>query len=159
MLNSLPPSTSTTFDEYARVTIIPHVQALTDKYKRTDIVFDVYLPSSLKSETRQKRGTGAWIRVAGTNKTQKHWKNFMRDSKNKSGLFISLRTESLTWTQLLLSSWLRKIFVLILKSGWTINLHAATKRWILVCLYMPGMWYRKATKSLWLRQMIQMLIS
>ena len=32
MLNSLPPRSSTTFDEYVRVTIILHVQALTDKY-------------------------------------------------------------------------------------------------------------------------------
>ena len=66
----------------------------------------------------QIRGTGVWIRVAGTNETQKHWKHFMRGSKNKTGLFISLRTESLTWKQLILSSWLRKIlFSVIMKSG------------------------------------------
>ena len=87
MLNSLPPRKSTTFDEYASVTIIPHVHALADKYKRTDIVFDIYLPSSLKSETRQKRGTGARRRVTGTNKTPINWKNFMRDAKNKTELF------------------------------------------------------------------------
>ena len=71
MLNSLPPTTSTTFDEYARVTIIPHVQALTKKFQRIGIAFDVELPFILKSETSQKRGTGARRRVAETNKTQK----------------------------------------------------------------------------------------
>ena len=64
---------------------------------------------------------------------------------------ISLRTESLTWMQLILSSWLRKIlFSVIVKSGWTIYLYAATKRQILVCLYMQVMQYRKATKSFYM---------
>ena len=90
LVNSLPPRTSTTFDEYARETIIPNVTALSEKYKRTDVVFDVYLPSSLKSETRMKRGTGARRRVTGTNKTPKNWKNFMRHSQNKTELFCFL---------------------------------------------------------------------
>ena len=87
LINSLPPRTSTTFDEYTRVTVIPYVQALSAKYKRTDIVFDVYLPSSSKSKTRLKRGTGARRRVTGTNKTSKNWKTFMRDAENKTELF------------------------------------------------------------------------
>lgn len=87
LINSLPPRTSTTFDEYASVTVIPYVQALSAKYKRTDIVFDVYLSSSLKSETRLKRGTGARRRVTGTNKTPRNWKNFMREAENKTELF------------------------------------------------------------------------
>ena len=61
--------------------------ALSEKYNRTDVVFDVYLPSSLKSETRLKRGTGARRRVTGTNKTPK---NFMRHSQNKTELFCFL---------------------------------------------------------------------
>ena len=41
------------------------MQDFSAKYKRTDVVFDVYLPSSLKSETRSKRGKGVRRRVAG----------------------------------------------------------------------------------------------
>ena len=52
LVNSMHPSTSKTFDDYARVNVLPTIQAFSAKYKRTDIVFDVYLPPSLKSETR-----------------------------------------------------------------------------------------------------------
>ena len=54
LVNSMYPCTSKTFDDYARVNVLPTIQAFSAKYKRTDFVFDVYLPSSLKSETRSK---------------------------------------------------------------------------------------------------------
>ncbi|KAJ8377441.1 hypothetical protein AAFF_G00259990 [Aldrovandia affinis] len=57
LVNSLPPRSSKTFEEYAMLDVLPTIQAYSTKYKRTDIVFDVYRPSSLKAETRSKRGT------------------------------------------------------------------------------------------------------
>ncbi|KAJ8399900.1 hypothetical protein AAFF_G00406300 [Aldrovandia affinis] len=58
LVNSLPPRSSKTFEEYAMLDVLPTIQAYSTKYKRTDIVFDVYWPSSLKAETRSKRGRG-----------------------------------------------------------------------------------------------------
>ena len=52
LVHSLPPRSSKTFEDYAVNDVLPTVQAYSTKYKRTDIVFDVYLKSSLKCETR-----------------------------------------------------------------------------------------------------------
>ena len=41
-VKSMHPRTSITFDDYARVNVLPTVQAFSTKYKRTDIVFDVF---------------------------------------------------------------------------------------------------------------------
>ncbi len=54
LVNSLAPRTSKTFEEYAVSDFLPTVNAYSSKYKRTDIVFDIYLESSLKSETSQR---------------------------------------------------------------------------------------------------------
>ena len=51
LVNSLPPRTSKTFAEYAEMEFIPKVVACANRYHRTDIVFDTYQASSLKSET------------------------------------------------------------------------------------------------------------
>ena len=87
LVNSMHPRTSKTFDDYARVHVLPTMQAFSAKYKRTDIVFDIYLPSSLKCETRSKRGKGVRRRVAGGNKMPKNWQSFLRDDNNKTELF------------------------------------------------------------------------
>lgn len=57
-INATPPRHSKTFDDYARDDILPKVIYYGGKYGRVDIVFDVYKKSSLKSETRTKRGQG-----------------------------------------------------------------------------------------------------
>ena len=63
LVNSLPPRSSKTFEEYATLDVIPRIRAYSIYYERTDIVFDVYRPSSLKAEARSKRGHGARPRV------------------------------------------------------------------------------------------------
>ena len=87
MINSLPPRSSKTFDEYAREDILSKVESFGAKYKRVDIIFDIYKKSSLKSETRSKRGQGMRRRVTGGSKTPSNWKSFMRDDNNKTELF------------------------------------------------------------------------
>ncbi|CAE1315726.1 unnamed protein product [Acanthosepion pharaonis] len=47
LVNTVTPKT---FEEYARQDILPKVQYYSNNYKRTDINFDVYHESSLKSE-------------------------------------------------------------------------------------------------------------
>ena len=51
------------FEEYATKDVIPTVEAFTSIYRLTVIVFDVYRPISLKTETRSKCGQGARCRV------------------------------------------------------------------------------------------------
>jgi len=69
---------------------IPTILAYSSNYDRTDIVFDVYRPSSLKAETRSKRGSGVRRRVSGNGRLPPNWKNFLRDNDNKTKLFIFL---------------------------------------------------------------------
>ena len=87
LVNVLPPRTSKTFAEYAEMDFLPKVDAYAKKYLRTDIVFDTYQESSLKSETRSKRGMGDRRRVTETGKLPRNWHNFLRLSAKKTKLF------------------------------------------------------------------------
>ena len=50
-------------------------------------MFDVYNPSSLKMETRSKRGQGGRRKVTNKNKVSSNWRNFLRHNDNKTDLF------------------------------------------------------------------------
>ena len=52
-----------------------------------DIVWDIYLPNSLKSATREKWGAGERRRVEGSTQISVKWDPFLRNDQNKSELF------------------------------------------------------------------------
>ena len=54
LVNTVMPKTPKTFEEYARNDIFPKVEHYSGNYKRTDINFNIYHESSLKSEARSK---------------------------------------------------------------------------------------------------------
>lgn len=54
LVHTLPPKRRKTFEDYAALDVLPSIHAYAMKYKSTNIVFDVYNPSSLKMETRSK---------------------------------------------------------------------------------------------------------
>ena len=66
------------------------IESYSSKYKRTDIVFDVYRSSSLKAEIRSKRRYGVRRRVTGSGKIPSSWRNFLPDNDNKTVLFMFL---------------------------------------------------------------------
>lgn len=90
LINALRPRNTKTFEEYASEEFLTCLQRYAAKYKRTDIVFDVYLPGSLKSDTRDRRGHGVRKKITATTKTPQNWQSFMRNDDNKSGLFCFL---------------------------------------------------------------------
>jgi hypothetical protein len=57
---------------------------------RLDIVFDVYIESSLKQATRLKRGSAGRVRVFSNSPIPKNWENFLFNSENKTELFTLL---------------------------------------------------------------------
>ena len=57
---------------------------------RLDIVWDTYIPDSLKESTREKRGKGVRRKVSGQTKLPSKWMDFLCDSKNKEELFVFL---------------------------------------------------------------------
>ena len=86
LMSTLPLRTSKSFEDYAALDVIPTIQAYSSKYKRTDVVFDVYQPLNLKAETRLKQGWGARRRVTGTSKMPPNWQSLLRDDDNKTEL-------------------------------------------------------------------------
>jgi len=90
-MNTLPLRTAQTFEDYALLDVLRTILAYSSNYDRRDIVFDVYRQSSLKAETRSKRGSGVRRRVTGNGRLTQNWQNFMRDNDNKkTELFIFL---------------------------------------------------------------------
>ena len=60
---------------------------------RVDIFFDIYLDRNIKNSTRNKRGFGKRIKVAGDTPISRHCKFFLRVSENKTQLFQILAAE------------------------------------------------------------------
>lgn len=87
LVNSLRPSNGSTFEAYAMNEVLPKLQKYANGHKQLHIVFDVYREDSLKSQTRQKRGTGVRRRVGGGTKTPTNWASFLRNDLNKTELF------------------------------------------------------------------------
>ena len=58
--------------------------------KRLDIVWDTYIPGSLKEFTRDKRGKGVHRKMSGLTKLPTNWMDFLHDPKNKEELFSFL---------------------------------------------------------------------
>lgn len=87
IVHSLPATGAVTFDDYAEKIFIPHIQYHLQQSKRLDIVWDTYIPDSLKESTREKRGAGLRRKVSGQAKLPSNWVQFLRDSTNKSELF------------------------------------------------------------------------
>ena len=59
-------------------------------------MFDVYWKSSLKAETRSKRGRGGRRRVTDNAKLPPNWRSFLRDNDNKTELFEFLAVKIVT---------------------------------------------------------------
>jgi len=66
VVQMLNPGTANTFQEYADLVFIPYVTSQLQTADRVDIVWDVYIPNSLKKTTRQKRGQGVHRQVSPT---------------------------------------------------------------------------------------------
>ena len=89
MRHKLKTGTAKTFAEYSEKVFIPHLKSYLATTERLDIVWDQYLPNSLKAHTREKRGRARGIRrkVAAATKLPGNWQDFLRDDKNKHELF------------------------------------------------------------------------
>ena len=71
IVNMVRPQGGQTFYEYAIYTFIPYVTSF--NVSRVDVVWDVYLPDSIKTHTRNKRGKGKRRKVACDVRTPKNW--------------------------------------------------------------------------------------
>ena len=84
LVNMLKPtSTVKTFADYSSEVFLAHIE---NKLQRVDVVFDEYIPNSLKA-TRSKRGGGVRRREQSSTMIPKNWNEFLRLDANKTELF------------------------------------------------------------------------
>lgn len=90
VIHMLRPGGSRTFEDYAQNVFLPFVTSQLESVNRVDIVFDRYLPNSLKQSTREKRmhsGTTHRQRVLPGSPIPPNWESFLRVEENKEELF------------------------------------------------------------------------
>ena len=87
VVHMLPSGTSTTFQDYASNVFMPYIEGQLQSVRRIDIVWDVYRDDSLKSATRDARGTGTRRKVIPSARIPGNWKSFLRVNENKTQLF------------------------------------------------------------------------
>jgi len=83
----LSPGSAKTFLDYCSAVLWPFVKRLLQSVQRIDIVFDRYMHTSLKSETRESRGSGQKINVRLNTVIPKTFSKFLAVADNKQQLF------------------------------------------------------------------------
>ena len=104
IVNMVTPQSGQTFEEYAKYGFIPYVTSF--ESNRIDVVFDIYIESSLKSHARKKRGKGVRRKVGANVQVPRNWSEFLRDSRNKTELFnfLASRLAECTSEKLIVST-------------------------------------------------------
>ena len=86
MVHLLRPDASIeSFHDYADKTVIPYIERQLANTKRVDVIWDRYLPNSLKATTRQRRGAGIRQRMRHDwNWTYpRNWNSYLQNVSNK----------------------------------------------------------------------------
>ena len=91
---SSPSESQKTFHDYSKKQFVPCIENLLQTCDKVDVVFDQYLPNSLKCATREKRGSGVRQKVEAKVKIPKKWKDFLLVDENKAELFKFLAVET-----------------------------------------------------------------
>ena len=82
--------TAKPFQEYAHFMFRPYIFSQIDKTCRVVVIWDVYLPDSLKVTTRQKSEKGVRRCASPSTAIPKSWKDFIRVDDNKKSISNSL---------------------------------------------------------------------
>lgn len=97
VVHLLPTTNVVTFNEYADQIFLPHMAKQLESCIRIDVVWDTYLPNSIKQSARAKRGKGIRRKVSGNNKLPGKWAEFLHDPTNKQELFEFLSCKVADW--------------------------------------------------------------
>jgi hypothetical protein len=93
LVHALPITEAATFKNYADKVFIPYMLSQLQSTRRVDMVWDTYIPDSIKESTREKRGKGVRRKVGSETKLPGNWADFLQDSTNKQELFAFLSCE------------------------------------------------------------------
>ena len=78
VVNHLKPAGVKTFQDYANDIFLPFVKHHLQSVSRLDVVWDQYLPNSLKASTGSLRGKGIRRHVKPTTRIPANWESFLR---------------------------------------------------------------------------------
>ncbi|KAK3910165.1 ATP-binding cassette sub-family A member 9 [Frankliniella fusca] len=89
VVQMIRPAKSKTFEGYFSADLKPFVESTVRKAScsRIDVVWDLYLPGSLKAQERDSRGCGVRRNVVPNGALPQDWSDFVLNDKNKSELF------------------------------------------------------------------------
>ena len=87
IVQMLAPKLATTFEDYVDNVFLPYILKQLENTERVDVVFDRYVPDSLKTSTREKRGSGVRRKVSPSTRIPGNWQGFLRVDENKTELF------------------------------------------------------------------------
>ena len=89
-VNIYQPKISNNFGEYCYDEITKRVYTISQHLDRLDFVFDTYQHNSIKTQTRENRGTGMRVLVRRDTPMCRKFQDFMRNSDNKTELFLMI---------------------------------------------------------------------
>eukprot|EP00745_Piridium_sociabile_P029611 TRINITY_DN48831_c1_g1_i5.p1 TRINITY_DN48831_c1_g1~~TRINITY_DN48831_c1_g1_i5.p1 ORF type:complete len:333 (-),score=65.80 TRINITY_DN48831_c1_g1_i5:455-1453(-) len=90
LIQMLRPRSAVTIGDYFTEEFVPYILSWFEGNDRIDIVWDVYSKTSLKSGTREQRGSGARRRVTLSTRIPGNWAAFLRVDLNKQELFVEM---------------------------------------------------------------------
>ena len=95
LVNILKPSGACkTFSDYANQVYLPYISNQLQSVQRVDVIWDRYIPNSLKAQTRGKRGSGVRRRVEADVRLPANWGEFLKVDSNKTELFRYLAEQT-----------------------------------------------------------------
>ena len=97
VVNFLQPGGVKTFEEYSQQIFLPYIRTQLGKVNHVEMVWDVYLPNSLKATAQNARGKGTRRRVQPKTQLPKDWASFLRVDENKTEIFAYLAEQSISW--------------------------------------------------------------
>ena len=82
------------FSDYANQVYLRYISNQLQSVQRVDIIWDRYIPNSLKAQTRGKRGSGVRRRVEVDARLPANWGEFLKVDSNKTELFRYLADQT-----------------------------------------------------------------
>ena len=93
--NMLKPSGACkTFSDYANQVYLPYISNQLQSVQRVDIIWERYIPNSLKAQTREKRERGVRRRVEADVRLPANWGEYLKLESNKTELFEYLAQQT-----------------------------------------------------------------
>ena len=109
---------------------VPFVHSKLQQTTRVDIVWDTYIPDTLKATTREKRGKGTRKQVMPSTLIPKNCSDFLQVDKNKTELFKFLSGEVTTR----LSCKGKEVYMQLMERGFCVHHTKQTSLLISPCL-------------------------